>query len=120
MDPDFIAARRDSFLTVTPDYERTRPGYPVEAIRWALGTKARTVVDLGCGPGKLSSQLAELGHRVWGLDPSLSMLQGMRSKGLPAVAVTKVRRLCSEHPDLLGRPTFDMPYRTRVFRATPL
>lgn len=82
---DDVDARRASFLSVTDDYERTRPQYPDEAIGRAVGPPAKTILDLGCGPGKLTAQLAALGHAVSGLDPSPTMLAGMRAKGLPAV-----------------------------------
>ena len=43
---------------------------------------------------------------------------------LPAQArdrvVTRVERLCDEHPDLAGRPRFSMPYVTEVYRAARL
>lgn len=80
--------RRASFLVASDDYDRTRPGYPVEALRWMVGTEARDVVDLGCGPGKLTAALVELGHVAVGVDPSMAMLDGMRAKSLPAVCGT--------------------------------
>lgn len=86
--PETMDARRASFLAVTEDYERTRPRYPVEAIQWLAGTGPRRIVDLGCGPGKLTSQLAEQGHDAVGVDPSLKMLQGLMAKGLRAVCGT--------------------------------
>jgi SAM-dependent methyltransferase len=79
---DDVDARRASFLSVTDDYERTRPQYPEAAIRWAVGSPPKTVLDLGCGPGKLTAQLVALGHSAFGIDPSQRMLSGMRAKGL--------------------------------------
>lgn len=32
----------------------------------------------------------------------------------------RVRRLCADHPDLAGRQTFSLPYRTHVYRAVRL
>ena len=77
--------RRVSFRFASVDYDRTRPGYPSDGIAWALGTEPKSIVDLGCGPGNLARQLVELGHAIVGVDPSLKMLQGMKSKALPAV-----------------------------------
>jgi len=80
-----IDARRAHFLNVGDDYEKTRPQYPVRAIEWVAGPDPRRVLDLGCGPGKLTAQLAHLGHRAVGLDPSVAMLREMKAKKLPAV-----------------------------------
>jgi SAM-dependent methyltransferase len=77
--------RRASFLSAADDYERFRPRYPVHAIRWVVGDGPKTILDVGCGPGNLTSQLAELGHVVVGIDPSMTMLQGMAAKGLSSV-----------------------------------
>ena len=65
-------------------YDRFRPSYPGDALEWALGSRPLRVADVGCGPGKLTRHLAGRGHRVIGLDPSLTMLQAMRAP-LPRV-----------------------------------
>ncbi|MGH2757598.1 MAG: class I SAM-dependent methyltransferase [Actinomycetota bacterium] len=83
-----LDARRASFLSPNDDYERGRPGYPVDAIVWVVGDEPKQILDLGCGPGNLTSQLAQLGHSVVGIDASKSMLRGMTAKGLEAVCGT--------------------------------
>ncbi|MQA99751.1 MAG: methyltransferase domain-containing protein [Actinobacteria bacterium] len=80
-----LNARRASFLSRAHDYGRYRPGYPVDAIRWVVGDEPTTVVDIGCGPGNLTSRLVELGHSVIGVDPSVAMLQGAIAQGLNVV-----------------------------------
>lgn len=80
-----VDARRASFLAVGEDYEATRPQYPVRAIEWAIGQGKRQILDLGCGPGKLTAQLVHLGHGVVGVDPSEAMLRAMKAKKLLAV-----------------------------------
>ena len=40
--------------------------------------QGETILDLGCGTGHLSAQIAERGARVIGLDPSEAMLTGAR------------------------------------------
>ena len=40
--------------------------------------------DIGCGTGRLSAMLCELGHHVVGIDPSEEMLERARAEGIPA------------------------------------
>ena len=61
--------RATSFGDVADAYERARPGYPEEAVRWLVGEEARDVVDLGAGTGKLTRSLVVLGHRVTAVEP---------------------------------------------------
>ena len=45
----------------------------------------RRVLDVGCGTGRLTVALAELGSRAWGVDPSEEMLAEARARaGRPA------------------------------------
>lgn len=81
-----ITARRASFRDAGEEYDRVRPQYPEAAITWAIGRTRGFVVDVGCGTGKLTSQLAALGHSVVGVDPSMAMLKGMNPKGLAAIS----------------------------------
>lgn len=59
-------------------YARYRPAYPSELfehLRWLLGLDGtQTVLDLGCGPGRLTFPLAELVGRVVAVDPNPDML----------------------------------------------
>lgn len=85
---DIVEARRQSFRYAGDAYERARPGYPTEAVKWILDAARADVLDLGCGPGKLTSQIGKLGHRVTGLDPSEPMLGVLRKKSLVGVCGT--------------------------------
>ncbi len=69
----------DSFGSVADDYERSRPGYPEDAIRWISAVPA-VILDVAAGTGKLTIQLRDLGHRVIGLDPSIDMLSQLRRR----------------------------------------
>jgi SAM-dependent methyltransferase len=63
------AERASSFAHVADEYERGRPGYPRQAIRWLLGAEPLEVLDLGAGTGKLSRALLDAGHRVIAVEP---------------------------------------------------
>lgn len=49
--------------------------------------KGQVVLDLGCGDGRLTLQLAERGAHVFGIDASESMIESARAKGLSAMVM---------------------------------
>jgi ubiquinone/menaquinone biosynthesis C-methylase UbiE len=63
-----------SFGGVAEAYERGRPTYPAEAVRWMLGEQPQIVLELGAGTGKLTRVIADLGHDVHATDPDEAML----------------------------------------------
>ncbi|HYI73834.1 MAG TPA: class I SAM-dependent methyltransferase [Gaiellaceae bacterium] len=58
-----------AFAEVAAAYERGRPGYPSDAVRWMVGDALVDVVDLGAGTGKLTRAIVALGHRVVAVEP---------------------------------------------------
>jgi len=80
--------RADIFGAVADAYERSRPGYPSQAITWLVGPDPRRVLDLGAGTGKLTRALVAAGHDVVAVDPSAPMLDMLR-RNLPAVDARK-------------------------------
>ncbi len=80
--------QRASFAHVADEYARSRPGYPVEAARWLVGTRPSTVIELGAGTGKLTDRLVELGHDVLATDPLAEMLEHLVERH-PDVRVAK-------------------------------
>ena len=70
--------RAQSFASVADAYERARPGYPEDAVRWLAGEAPCDVVDLGAGTGKLTRTLVALGHRVTAVEPLPEMLAHLR------------------------------------------
>jgi len=81
------ADRARSFETVAAEYERWRPDYPVEALRWAvqlLGLPAGArVLDVGAGTGKLTRGLVALGLDAVAVEPGRAMLDQLR-RAVPA------------------------------------
>jgi len=96
------AARSRSFESVAAEYERHRPEYPEEAVRWAagrlgLGSGAR-VLDIGAGTGKLTRGLVALGLDVVAVEPGAPMLDQLRA-AVPAVAPLEGRAESIPLPD---------------------
>ena len=78
-----MSDRARSFELVAAEYERHRPGYPEEALRWAaeqlgLDSGAR-VLDIGAGTGKLTRCLVSLGFDVVAVEPGAPMLDQLRT-----------------------------------------
>jgi SAM-dependent methyltransferase len=67
---------------VAAEYERWRPDYPEEALRWAeseLGLRpGARVLDVGAGTGKLTRVLVALGFEVVAVEPGGPMLEQLR------------------------------------------
>jgi len=77
-----VSERARSFETVAADYERHRPEYPEDALRWAvgqLGIRPRgRVLDVGAGTGKLTRGLVAIGLDVVAVEPGAPMLEQLR------------------------------------------
>ncbi len=73
MDDQRWRERAGSFGAAAEVYDRSRPSYPVEAVRWALASGAQRVLDLGAGTGKLTAVLLDLGLDVVAVEPSEEM-----------------------------------------------
>jgi len=74
--------RSRSFEAVAAEYERYRPDYPEDGLRWAaerlgLAADAR-VLDVGAGTGKLARGLIALGFEVVAVEPGAPMLDQLR------------------------------------------
>jgi len=76
-----------SFAQVADSYERGRPSYPEDAVRWLVGDEPLDVVDLGAGTGKLTRVLVALGHRVTAIEPLPEMLELLPAAAPGAKAV---------------------------------
>jgi ubiquinone/menaquinone biosynthesis C-methylase UbiE len=73
------------FQTAAGDYERARPDYPDEAVRWLAELldlrPGRKVVDIAAGTGKLTRALVATGARVVAVEP----VAGMRERLVAAL-----------------------------------
>ncbi|MGH9007699.1 MAG: class I SAM-dependent methyltransferase [Acidimicrobiales bacterium] len=67
------AARAYSFGEIADEYDRYRPGPPVEAAHWVLGQGRERVIDLGAGTGGLTRRLVTLADRVIAVEPDTRM-----------------------------------------------
>jgi SAM-dependent methyltransferase len=93
-----------AFAEVAGAYERARPGYPEEAVRWLAGDEPRDVVDLGAGTGKLTRALVALGHRVTAIEPLPEMLELLPQNAPGAFAIlgnAEVIPLPDAHADVV-------------------
>lgn len=79
-----------SFGSEAGAYDRARPEYPLEAVRWFLPDGPRKVADAGAGTGKLSAILQAAGHDVVAIDPDPQMLEALsrRHPGIPTLIGT--------------------------------
>jgi len=83
-----------SFGSVVDAYERGRPGYPLDAVRWLTGEEPLTVLELGAGTGKLTRALVELGHDVHATDPDPAMLDRLaQNVEVPRISQTSAEEI---------------------------
>jgi ubiquinone/menaquinone biosynthesis C-methylase UbiE len=77
-----------SFGSVAEAYDRGRPTFPVEAVRWLVGENPATVLEVGAGTGKLTERLVALGHDVHATEPAEEMLEILH-RNLPDTRTTR-------------------------------
>jgi SAM-dependent methyltransferase len=96
-------------------YDSANPPESFYAHYLALaGDAPKTILDMGCGTGRLAVALAERGHRVTGADPSAGMMQVARNR--PGAA--RVRWIDSDARSLALETRFDLIVMTgNVFQV---
>jgi len=82
------------------------------------GAATLDVLDVGCGTGFLSLLLAELGHRVTGIDVAASMLAMARRKAVARGLTVDFRYADGEAPDLPAG-SFDLIVERHVLWTLP-
>ena len=82
------SARAVIFGDDAGSYDRSRPGYPMQAIEHIEGLgPAATVVEVGAGTGKATVAMARPGRRLICVEPSPDMAGVLEAKDLPGVEV---------------------------------
>ena len=68
------------FDTIAEDYDRVRPTYPAALVDRACANVARgaRVLEVGCGTGKLTRELADRGFRLEAVEPGPAMMEVAR------------------------------------------
>jgi ubiquinone/menaquinone biosynthesis C-methylase UbiE len=96
-------------------YDALNPPDAGDAYYRALaGSEPKTVLDMGCGTGRLAVALAERGHRVTGADPSAGMMKVARSRS----GTERVRWVDSDAARLALKTRFDLIIMTgHVFQV---
>lgn len=69
-------------MSIRIDPERNE----VRALRAAAAWRGRRVLEIGCGDGRLTGRLAELGARVEAIDTDARLLRKARRRLAPALA----------------------------------
>lgn len=75
-----------SFGAAAGSYQRGRPEYPQSVVEWLVPRRARSVLDLGAGTGKLTRPLVAAGLRVTAVEPSQAMREQLAA-AVPGAAV---------------------------------
>ncbi|MDY4333022.1 class I SAM-dependent methyltransferase [Pectobacterium brasiliense] len=90
---------RNWFSSGGENYARYRPHYPPELAEYlsSLAPNTQNALDVGCGTGQLTRQLAEHFDAVKGIDPSVSQLGN-------AVAHHRIDYACSPAETLPEQP----------------
>jgi SAM-dependent methyltransferase len=104
------------------EYRRRRADvnhYRALARRFAGGASAFSLIELGCGSGRLLAPLARDGHEVLGIDVSRPMLAQARDRlaRLPGRSRQRARLLCADMRSLPLRGGLQIPLVICPFNA---
>ncbi len=81
---DEVVKRARSFGGAAREYDRYRPGPPLDAVDWLLPAHVSTVVDLGAGTGALTKLLIGRADEVLAVEPDERM-QSVLAREVPGV-----------------------------------
>ena len=99
-----LALRASSFGSVAEAYDRYRPGPPMSAVEWVLGSSSGrgTAADIGAGTGALTRVLAERVGETVAIEPDARMLAVLKCR---SPRISAVRSWAEQLP--LGSGTLD-------------
>jgi SAM-dependent methyltransferase len=83
-------SRSTSFGAIARDYDRYRPGPPVEALAWILPSPCRSALDIGAGTGALTRLLVPTVELVLAVEPDPRMASVMAAE-VPSAEVMMAR-----------------------------
>ena len=69
-----------SFGAIARDYDRFRPGPPLEAVQWLVPSGAVDVLEIGAGTGGLTRRLVERAPHVRAVEPDARMRVVLRAR----------------------------------------
>lgn len=75
--------RAESFGSAAEQYDRYRPDYPPALIDELTSRHPTSVLDVGCGTGKVAVPLMERGLPVLGVEPDVRMAEVARRRQVP-------------------------------------
>ncbi len=79
-----LEVRKDWYSSVAEVYDRTRPRYPKSlldrALDWGVLSAQSRVLEIGCGPGTLTFDLAEITDSIVALEPGFAAYELARKK----------------------------------------
>ncbi|MGK7943281.1 MAG: class I SAM-dependent methyltransferase, partial [Microcystaceae cyanobacterium] len=69
-----LEERKKWYANIGDSYEKTRPGYEPELIKWIIATAALNptsqLLEIGCGTGKATIPFSQLNCNLVGLEPN--------------------------------------------------
>lgn len=81
-------------------YDRARPGYPADAVNWALPQRVVRLLDIGAGSGKLTAAITHRAEEIIAVDPSEPMLDRLVDRLRNRVPRVQTRIGTAEHTGL--------------------
>jgi len=82
---------RDLFDGVASRYDGARSSYPAELVDWMVATarlsQGAQVLEIGCGTGQLTSQLAARGFNVTAIDMGTAMIELARARARGHISI---------------------------------
>jgi D-alanine-D-alanine ligase len=109
MPPNFFG-ENSPFLNhplLTPERTAVEVDFVVKALDLSPGMR---VLDVGCGFGRHSLELARRGYQVLGIDPSSAMIAAARQRAAEAASGVRLEYLCAAGETFAAEQPFDAAF----------